>query len=173
MQVEVTKEFDVTAEQFYDFMVKSICEQIQEELNLEVDPAQIKAGYTHKVKSTTKDGNVEKIRYTIKEAKRAEKFVTVFTSAKRKTRCSYTFIPTDKGCKFIYAVDINFADSKYEPKGFKGKMAMISARNRAARQVNASYDACKKDLKEQAKENKRLAKEARKEAARENQKSEA
>lgn len=79
MQVEVTKDFDVTAEQFYDFMVKSICEQIQEELNLEVDPAQIKAGYTHKMKSTTKDGNVEKIRYTIKEAKRAEKFVTVFT----------------------------------------------------------------------------------------------
>lgn len=154
-------------------MVKSICEQIQEELNLEVDPAQIKAGYTHKMKSTTKDGNVEKIRYTIKEAKRAEKFVTVFTSAKRKTRCSYTFVPTEKGCRFTYAVDINFADSKYEPKGFRGKISMISARNRAARQINASYDACKKDLKEQAKENKRLEKEARKADSSENQESEA
>lgn len=173
MQVEVTKDFDVTAEQFYDFMVKSICEQIQEELNLEVDPAQIKAGYTHKMKSTTKDGNVEKIRYTIKEAKRAEKFVTVFTSAKRKTRCSYTFVPTEKGCRFTYAVDINFADSKYEPKGFRGKISMISARNRAARQINASYDACKKDLKEQAKENKRLEKEARKADSSDNQESEA
>ncbi len=157
MQVEVTKNLDVTAEQFYDFMVRSICQQIQEELNIDVTLDQIKLGYTHKVKVTDKRGNIEKIRYTIKEAKRAESFVTVFTSVGRKTKCTYQFVPTKNGCTFTYRTEVTYADSKYEPKGMKGKISTFASRNRLARQVNASYDACKKDLKEQAKEAKKQA----------------
>lgn len=52
MKVEVSREISVSPEDFYDYMVGSVCEQINIELQTNMKPEDIKSGYTHKLKQT-------------------------------------------------------------------------------------------------------------------------
>lgn len=150
MKVEVSREISVSPEDFYDYMVGSVCEQINIELQTNMKPEDIKSGYTHKLKQTNNKGKTEKIRYTIKEAKRPHAFTTVYTSAARKTTLRYTFEPGPRGGTVVtYSQETIFADPSADTSN---AMTIRHGKSKIARQIaNAERD-CRARLRAQGRQ---------------------
>ena len=155
MHFEIKKILKVSPADFYDYMVETIIEQIEQDLDVKLKPEDIKAGYTHRVKSTNKkSGKVTRTRYTIKDAKRPERFVVVFSTAEHTSKVIYEFRPTDKENQtdFTYIMDTTYVDPSLEQSGWKAKLAERSARSRFARSIKSSERDCIKKLKEKGDE---------------------
>ena len=155
MHFEIKRILKVSPEDFYDYMVDTIIEQIEQDLDVKLKPEDIKAGYTHRVKSTNKkSGKVTRTRYSIKDAKRPERFVVVFSTAEHTSKVTYDFKPTDKENQtdFTYTMDTTYVDPSLQQSGWKAKIAERSARSRFQRSIKASEKDCIKKLKERADE---------------------
>lgn len=168
MKIEVTREMDVRPEDFYDYMVETIRQDIERQLDVELTVDEIRPGYTHRIKKKDKQGNIERVRYTIREAKRPEKFITVFSSAGRQTKITYLFGPSKKGTKLTYCTEVTLSGNQKEPEGARRTWSEFSSRTRISRQMSDAEIGCQKFVKEREKkaekeERERLAKE-RKEA---------
>lgn len=100
MQIEVNEVLNVSPEDFYDYMIDTIIEQIEIDLDVQLNREDIKTGYTHRVRSVDqKSGKTTRTRYTIKDAKRPERFVVVFSTAEHSTKVTYEFKPLENGTK--------------------------------------------------------------------------
>ncbi len=150
MKVEVSREINVSPEDFYDYMVNSVCEQINVELQASLKPEDIRSGYTHKTKQTNNKGKTEKIRYTIKEAKRPSVFTTVYTSAARKTTLRYTFEPGSHGGTVVtYSQETIFADPSADTSN---AMTIRHGKSKIARQIAAAEKECRALLRQKGRQ---------------------
>lgn len=164
MKIEVSRELDVKPEDFYDYMVDTIRQEIERLMDTEVAVDDIRAGYTHRIKKKDKQGNIERIRYTIRDARRPERFVTVFTSAGRQTKVIYLFEPCKKGTKLTYTTEVTLAGNQKEPEGFRRTWSEFSSRTRISRQISDAELGCQKFVKEREKQKEKEARHNQKQA---------
>lgn len=145
MQIEVNRILNVSPEDFYDYMVDTIIEQIEMDLDVQLEREDIKAGYTHRVKSTDKkSGKVTRMRYTIKDAKRPDRFVVVFSTAEHTTKVTYEFKPLEEGSQtdFHYLMDKTYGDPSLEPRGWRAKFSNRATKSRFIRSIKAAEKEC-------------------------------
>lgn len=152
MRIEITKELGVSPEDFYDFMIDSLTSQIRKDLDMDVEPSQLTAGYTHKVKSTDRKNHTETIRFTVKKAVRPREFMIVYSSVLRKTGVTYKFEPCDKGCRFTYVYHVNNTDTTRKPGPIKARIEELQARTRLTTMIGQAEADCRKRIKEREKE---------------------
>ena len=152
MQIEVNEVLNVSPEDFYDYMIDTIIEQIEIDLDVQLNREDIKTGYTHRVRSVDqKSGKTTRTRYTIKDAKRPERFVVVFSTAEHSTKVTYEFKPLENGTKtdFLYIMEKTYGDSALEPRGWRAKFSARTTRSRLLRSIKAAQKDCIAKLEEQ------------------------
>lgn len=155
MHIEINEVLNVSPQDFYDYMIDTIIEQIEMDLDVQLERKDIKTGYTHRVKSVDKKtGKTSRMRYTIKDAKRPERFVVVFSTAEHTTKVTYEFKSIEEGKKtdFLYIMDKQYADSSQEPKGWRAKFSQRTTRSRFVRSIKAAQKDCLARLNEEQEE---------------------
>lgn len=152
MRIEVNEVLKVTPQDFYDYMIDTIIEQIELDLDVHVEREQIKTGYTHRVSTVDKKtGKSTRTRYTIKDAKRPDRFVVVFSTAEHTTKITYEFKPLENGEKtdFHYVMEKTYGNPSQEPKGWRAKMSQKMTKSRLVRSIKASQKDCLAKLNEE------------------------
>lgn len=119
----IEKELKCTPEEFYDYMLDSVVEQIEHTFGRVIDKKEIKSGYTHKTQFTNKKtGSKRTTRYTITKAVPGKQFETVFSSMDHKSKVGYKMSPSEKGMHIKYEQTTEFANPKEAPRGLGGKI---------------------------------------------------
>lgn len=160
MKIEVQKDLEVRPDDFYDYMIEEIRQQIENELGREVLAEELQPGLKLKRRHTDRKGNVSGSRYTIKQARRPEVFSAIISSLMQKSLLSYRFEPSEKGCLFTYTVDVRQTDPKREPSGAKAKMAEFRTRTQISSSINKAVEECQKKQQKREKEAARKSRNA-------------
>lgn len=142
----IERDLKVTPEEFYEYMIDTVVEQIENTFGKSIDRSRIKSGYSHKTQMTNrKTGSKRTTKYSITKAEPNKEFATVFSSADYRTKVSYKMSEAPQGMHIIYEQKTTWTHPEQEPSGLGGKIDQFILRRKLTRSLKQVEKAIRKN----------------------------
>ncbi|WP_075818946.1 DUF3284 domain-containing protein [Ileibacterium valens] len=132
--MKIERTLNMSPEEFYEAMQESMAHQINVELSKSLSPEDIQTGYSHKVKTTTKNGT-RTTRFAVVKAIPGKEMVISHHSQDARSKTSYKIFPDPAGLKLVFEQNTEYLNSDVKPSGIRLRITDILSIGKINRQL--------------------------------------
>lgn len=132
--MQIIEKLNCNAEAFYDLMIQSLVQDIENATHKKVDGDTLKSGYKYHKKSAQRKGVGSEITVKIVTLKRPSDYVARFTTVIDTTDVSYHVKKDGEGCIVTYTEEYKQINVKPRP-GWQVKLVEKRSKRRASKML--------------------------------------